>query len=56
MVCTKSGPESLSVALAFLEVELGLEEGARLEVEVVGEWVVQCMLDTDLVGVVGAFE
>ena len=56
MVCTKSRSESLSVALALLEVEFGFEEGARLEVEVVGEWVVQCTLDAGLVDVVGAFE
>ena len=56
MVRTKSRPESFSVALAFQEVEPGLEERARFEVEVVGEWVVQCTLDTGLVGVVGAFE
>ena len=56
MVRTKSRTERFSVALTLLEVELGLEEGARLEVEVVREWVVQRTLDAGLVGVVSAFE
>ena len=56
MVRAKTGPERLAVAFALLEVELGLEEGARLEVELVGERVVQRTLDAGLVGVVGALQ
>ena len=56
VVRAKAGAERPAVAFALLEVELGLEEGARLEVELVGEGVVQRALDAGLVGVVGAFE
>ena len=56
VVRAKAGAERPPVALAFLEVELGLEEGARLEVELVREGVVQRALEAGLVGVVGAFE
>ena len=56
VVRAKAGAERPPVALALLEVELGLEEGARLEVELVREGVVQRALDAGLVGVVGAFE
>ena len=56
VVRAKAGTERLAVAFALLEVELGLEEGARLEVELVGEGVVQRALDAGLIGVVGAFE
>ena len=56
MVGAESRSESLAVALSFLEVEFGLEEGSRLEVEFVREGVVQCALDTGLIGIVGAFK
>ena len=56
MVRAKTGAERLAVAFALLEVELGLEEGARLEVELVREGVVQRALDAALVGVVGGLE
>ena len=56
MVGAESRTEGLAVALSLLEVEFGLEEGPRLEVEFVGEGVVQRALETSLVGIVGAFE
>lgn len=56
VVSAKAGAERPAVAFALLEVELGLEEGARFEVELVGEGVVQRTLDAGLIGVVGAFE
>ena len=56
MVRAESRAERLSVALALLEVELGLEERTWLEVKVVRERVVQRTLDAGLVGVVGALE
>ena len=56
VVRTKSGAKSPAVAFAFLQVELGLEERARFEVELMREGVVQRALDAGLVGVVGAFE
>ena len=56
MVRAESRTEGFAVALALLEIELGLEEGARLEVELVREGIVQRALDARLVGIVGAFE
>jgi len=56
MVRAEAGAEGPAVPLALLEIELGLEEGARLEVELVREGVVQRALDARLVGVVGALE
>ena len=56
VVRAKTGAERPAIAFALLEVELGLEEGARLEVELVWEGVVQRALDAGLVGVVGALE
>ena len=56
MVCAEPRSKGFAVALALLEVEFGLEEGAWLEVEFVRERVVQRALDAGLVGIVGAFE
>ena len=56
MVRTESRSEGFAVALALLKVEFGLEEGSGLEVELVGEGIVQRALDASLVGIVGAFE
>ena len=56
MVGTEARSEGLAVALALLEVEFGLEEGSRFEVEFVRERIVQRALGAGLVGIVGAFE
>ena len=56
MVGAETGPKSLAVPLAFLEVELGLEQRTRFKVKFVGERVVKRALEARLIGVVGTLE
>jgi hypothetical protein len=56
MVGAETGPKCLAIPLAFLEVELGLEQRTRFEVKVVGERVVKRALEAGLIGIIGTLE